>query len=255
MGTSSIFNGRNDRSPLLPDDYDAAPAMHGMDKPAVTWQTVKSDMSKYIKSEGSYGSSRHIVRQYIRASGGVQRLARSSTAGIRAGSNLGSFLKSIRSDGVYKTFQDLGVDFEGKSIHEVFSELVNVLAPSANSKEDIVAREAVLSALSKLYDYIECNNINIDNLNEMPIELMNEAICDYVGSYIWILVMNDLESRLEKFMADTSKAYQIEQEFKDMIMGIVHVEFENNEGIMSKNVGDAVQDLYKSCLHTLEDVI
>ena len=53
----------------------------------------------------------------------------------------------------------------------------------------------------------------------MPTDLMNEALCDYVGSYIWIM-MNDLGSRLEKYLADTQKAYQIEQEFKDMIIAV-----------------------------------
>ena len=53
MGTSSIFNGRNDRNPLLPEDYNPNQDEENDVTEPVKWKTVKSDMSKYVKSGGT----------------------------------------------------------------------------------------------------------------------------------------------------------------------------------------------------------
>lgn len=53
MGTSNIFNGRNDRNPLLPEDYVSDQEEMQSKSEQVKWQTVKSDMSKYINSGGT----------------------------------------------------------------------------------------------------------------------------------------------------------------------------------------------------------
>ena len=79
MGTSNIFWGNNDHGSLLPDDYDnqfdgGKEASELIDSPTVSWKTVKTDMSKYVTKKGRYSSPRHIVHQYIKASGGSKRL-------------------------------------------------------------------------------------------------------------------------------------------------------------------------------------
>lgn len=91
MGTSSIFNGRNDRNPLLPEDYNPNQDEENDVTEPVKWKTVKSDMSKYVKSGGTYGSAKHIAKQYVRAAGGARNLASQSYSGRKAGGNLGSF--------------------------------------------------------------------------------------------------------------------------------------------------------------------
>lgn len=255
MGTSSIFNGRNDRNPLLPDNYTGGETDNQNIFEPVKWKTVKTDMSKFIKSGGTYSSNRHIAGQYVRAAGGAHRLAAQSRSGIRAGANIGGFFNSIRTNGVENTLQNLGVELEGKSVKEVFSRLADTLAPDSSSKEDVIAREAVQSALSQIYDYVEDNGLSIDSLNEMPPELMNEALCDYTGSYIWIMMMNDLGSRLEMHLSDAQNAFQVEREFKDMIMGIVKVEFANEGDIINQNVDVTMGNFYERCLSVLEGII
>ena len=42
MGTSSIFNGRNDKNPLLPDDYENETNNSSSYSEKVLWQTVKT---------------------------------------------------------------------------------------------------------------------------------------------------------------------------------------------------------------------
>lgn len=255
MGTSSIFNGRNDRNPLLPEDYASEENESFNTEEQVKWQTVKSDMSKYINSGGTYGSPRHIAKQYVKAAGGSGRMASQAYSGMKAGGNIGGFFSGIVNNGVEATFQNLGIEYIGKSVSEVFSRLVDIVAPDANTKEDIVAREATQAALSKIFDYVEANEMNIESMNNMPPELMNAAMEEYIGSYIWISMMKDLGSRLEMYITNSEDSYGVECEFKDMIMGIVDVEFKNKGDILYKDASSAVKDLYERCLKVLEEIV
>lgn len=175
MGTSSIFNGRNDRNSLLPEDYVSdQEEKQGKSEP-VKWQTVKSDMSKYINSGGTYSSPRHIARQYVRAAGGSHQMTSQAHSGIKVGGNIGRFFNSIVTNGLEATLNSLGIEYLGKPASEILSRLVTIVAPDSNTKEDIAAKEAVQIALSKIYDYVEENDMNIKSIDNMPPELMNEA--------------------------------------------------------------------------------
>lgn len=256
MGTSSIFYGKNDRNPLLPEDYD--PDQKDKEEPTdekVTWQTVKSDMSKYINSKGLYSSPKHIAKQYVKASGGANRMASQAHSGIKVGGNIGGFFNSIVTKGLETTFKSLGIEYIGKPVTEVFSRLVDILAPGSDTKEDIAAKEAAQKALSMVFDYVETNEMSLESINNMPIELMTEALKEYVGSYIWISVMKDLGSRLEMYVADAQDSYALECEFKDVIMGIVDVEFRNKGKIIDKSVSSTIKYLYKRCLSVMEGIV
>lgn len=255
MGTSSIFNGRNDRNPLLPKDYEPTQDDYKNSSELVKWQTVKSNMSKYINSRGTYGSARHIAQQYIKAAGGSSRMASQSYSGRMAGGNIGSLFNEIVNNGVESTFKSLGIQYVGKSVREIFSRLVDVIAPNSITKEDIVAKEATQLALSRVYDYVEANEMDIKCINNMPLELMNGVLKEYVGSYIWITMMNDLGSRLELYISNSEDAYATECEFKDMIMGIVDVEFDKQGDIINQDVPSTMNSLHERCLGVLEGIV
>lgn len=293
MGTSNIYHGKNDRNSLLPEDYgnneegnnngdennDNANNSGNDDNNGsnnnenngnennenennertpiipVQWKTVKADMSKYIRSGGTKGNINHIVKQYIKASGGSPKLVSQSSSGIRSASGLGTIFNDIRKYGVALTFKNLGIDFTGRSVKEVFSQLINILAPMSDTKEDIVAKEAAQEALSKVYDYIENNEMDIECLDKMPPILMNEVLCEYVSSYIWTMIMNDLGSRFEIYIEDPKQTLSLEQEFKDYIYSTVKVEFETKGDIVNQDVTSAITDLYDKCLKTLEGTL
>lgn len=255
MGTSSIYHGKNDRNPLLPDDYDGDEKSDSIQNIPVKWKTVKSDMSKFINSGGHRGSASHIAKQYIKASGGSHRMAAQSTSGIRTGSGLGTFFNGIRTDGFATTFRNLGIEFLGRSVEDIFSQLINVLAPASNTKEDIVAKEAAEEALSKVYDYVENNKMDLECLDKMPINLMNEALYEYVGAYIWSLMMKDLGSRFEKYIDDSKQTQSLEQEFKGYIFSTVRVEFGKKGDIINQDVRTSITELYGKCLEVLEGTL
>ena len=255
MGTSNIFNGRNDRNPLLPEDYVSDQEEMQSKSEQVKWQTVKSDMSKYINSGGTYSSPRHIARQYVRAAGGSRQMTSQAHSGMKVGGNIGGFFNSIVKNGLEAALKNLGIEYLGKPASEIFSRLVTIVAPDSNTKEDIAAKEAAQIALSKIYDYVEENDMNINSIDNMPPELMNEAMKEYIGSYIWITMMKDLGSRLEMYIANSKDAYNVEYEFKDMIMGIVDVEFKNRGDMINKDASVAVKELYGRCLDVLEGIV
>jgi hypothetical protein len=254
MGTSSIYNGKNDYNPLLPEDYDE-PQVNSDDKSKVKWKTVKTDMSKFIRSGGQKGSVSHITKQYIKASGGSSKMLSQSTSGVATGIRIGTFFNSVITNGLVVTFRNLGIEFSGRKIEEVFSKLINVLAPDSNSKEDIVAKEAAEEALSKIYDYVEKNKMELECLEKMPIDLMNEALCEYVSSYIWVLIMNDLESRFEKYIDDAKQTLALEKEFKDYISSVVKTEFNSKGDIINQDVNSSISDLYMKCFEVLEGTL
>lgn len=255
MGTSSIFNGRNDRNPLLPEDYDPTQEEQKNSSGPIKWQTVKSNMSKYIKSGGTYGTIRHIAQQYVKAAGGSSRMASQSYSGRKAGRNIGNFFSGVVNNGVEETFKSLGIQYTGKSVEEIFSRLVDVIAPNSNTKEDIIAKEATQMALSRVYDYVEANEMDVECINNMPSELMNGVLKEYVGSYIWITMMSDLGSRLEMYISNSENSYAMECEFKDMIMGIVDVEFDKQGNIINQEIASTMNSLYEKCLGVLEGIV
>lgn len=258
MGTSSIYNGNKDKNPLLPDDYDPNDEQGSVEpqkSPKVSWQTVKTDMSKFINSGGHSGSVKHIARQYVKASGGSGQMLNQSSAGMRTAGNIGNFLFGIRTEGIVTTLRKFGITYTGRSIHEVFSELVSAVSFNSDTKEDIVAKEAAQESLSKLYDFVETNNLELESLDIMPAVLMNEALCEYVGSYIWIKMMNDLESRFEKYIDNPKEALIIEQEFKQYIFNTVREEFENKGDIINQEVSSSIVTLYSKCLDVLEGTL
>lgn len=252
MGTSSIFRGNNDKNPLLPDDYSEQGQLESQ---TVTWKTVKTNMSKYISSGGTHGSARHIIGQAIRANGGSRQMTENSSAGMRAAKNIGGFFVGVRRDGIYVTLQQLGIQYEGRSISDVFSHLVNVIAPAAETKEDIVARQASQAALCNIYEYLSNNDMDFSYVNQMPIEIMDQAMKSFLSEYIWGSIMKDLESRIEQYMEDVNSACEREKELKDIIEAVVDVEYDNHGSLINTEINEAVQNLTERCLSVLEGIV
>ena len=259
MGTSTIYHGPVKNNPLLPDGYINGDNKENdnqvaLDIPEVEWKTVKTNLSKIINGtyEKKQKNYEHVVGQYVKASGGSNRMVQSAHSGVRAGRALGGFLKSISNNGFENSLHDLEIEFENKSANEVISLVVDALAPDAVTKEDIVARWAVMDAMSFVYEYIERNNMNLNCLNNMPPELSMKSMCAYMQSYIWGLMQRDLQSRFEKYISDPVKAKALRNDFKEIVHSTVDVEFnkfKNNIDFSSKQV---IPEIMGKCFIALE---
>lgn len=247
MGTSSSHGGNKDKKGLLPNDYV---------KPIVSWQATKTEFSKYINGNG--GSIRKTVSNYVKSSGGAGGLLKSSSSGIRATANISKLFSAIQREGYEKTFESLGIEYQGKSAKEICSDLVNYVSPPSTSKEDAVAREAAINAMSKIYQFIESNELDIKALDRIDDDLMDEVMGTYVECYIWGRILNDLEYCLEKHSDDIERTLHIEDEMKSYVSSVVDVAF-YSPGIREKVFGNrtisaGVEELYKKCYSALEDM-
>lgn len=247
MGTSSSHGGNKGKKGLLPNDYV---------KPIVSWQATKTEFSKYINGNG--GSIRKTVSNYVKSSGGAGGLLKSSSSGIRATANISKLFSGIQREGYEKTFESLGIEYQGKSAKEICSDLVNYVSPPSTSKEDAVAREAAINAMSKIYQFIESNELDIKALDRIDDDLMDEVMGTYVECYIWGRILNDLEYCLEKHSDDIERTLHIEDEMKSYVSSVVDVAF-HSPGIREKVFGNrtisaGVEELYKKCYSALEDM-
>lgn len=247
MGTSSSHGGNKDKKGMLPNDYV---------KPIVSWQATKTEFSKYINGNG--GSIRKTVSNYVKSSGGAGGLLKSSSSGIRATANISKLFSAIQREGYEKTFESLGIEYQGKSAKEICSDLVNYVSPPSTSKEDAVAREAAINAMSKIYQFIESNELDIKALDRIDDDLMDEVMGTYVECYIWGRILNDLEYCLEKHSDDIERTLHIEDEMKSYVSSVVDVAF-HSPGIREKVFGNrtisaGVEELYKKCYSALEDM-
>lgn len=191
MGTSSSHSGNKDNKGLLPSDYNGQ-----QPKPEVSWQATKTGFSKYINGHG--GGVAKTARNYVKAAGGTAGLIKSSKSGIRGAVNIGRLFSDIQQQGYQKTFDDLGIEYQGKSAKEICSGLVNYISDSADSKEDSVARIAAVNAMSKMYEYMENNNLELQSLDKVDNALMEQVLSTYVECYIWGRILNDLQFCLGK---------------------------------------------------------
>lgn len=252
MGTSSSHTGNKDNKGLLPNDYTEQQMLQS----EVSWKTAKMGFSKYINGHG--GSVVKTARDYVKASGGTEVLLKSSKSGIRGAVNIGRLLSDIKQQGYQKTFEDLGIEYQGKSAKEICSSLVNYIVDTSESKEDSVARIAAVNAMSKLYEYIKKNGLELNALDNVDNELMEQVLSIYVECYIWGRILNDLQYCLEKYSDDIERTVKVEQKMKDYVSSKVSTTFRIKE-IRDKIFGyqfieEGIEELYRKCYEVLEEM-
>ncbi|MGD6803841.1 Qat anti-phage system associated protein QatB [Rossellomorea aquimaris] len=268
MGTSSIYNGPKDKNPLLPegfeDEYDPDHQDNNDDDQELAepilefpWQAAKKSMSQFINDKSK--NKGRIARNYVRALGGANNAAKSAKAARSSTIQLGRFLSDVITEGIEKTLSKLEIEFRGKSVESLFSELVNVIAGDSNSKEDIAAKNASMEALSELYNFLEQNEMDIRKLESMDENFIDKVMEIFVNSYLIERLLKDLQSRFEKYAEDISTAITKENEVKEYITESVAVTLNqvrfNNLDYRNKNIDKIVEGIYRDCYEVLEAYI
>lgn len=268
MGTSSIYNGPKDRNPLLPegfedefnnteDDEKSQEKKENIELdeiPVGSWQETKKAMSQYIT--GNTNNRGRVIRNYVRALGGSKTAAVRAVSGRGSTVRLGQFLSSIAANGIIKTLESLKIEYKGKSVESLLSEIVNVIAGSSNTKEDIVAKNATIEALSQLYEYIEENGMTLDSLDRINENIFNEVMSAFINSYIFERMLNDLQSRFEKYADSPQTALDKENEFEDYIKESVELKLKevhfNKLDYYNLSIHTVIEETYKECYEVLE---
>ncbi|MNO62128.1 hypothetical protein D3C76_528000 [compost metagenome] len=266
MGTSSIYNGPKDRNPLLPEGFEDN---YNSDNPnqneddnqergeVFPWKVTKNAMSQFVTGRSS--NKGRIPRSYVRALGGARNAAKSAKSGSKAAIRLGQFLSDVINEGIEATFRRLNIEYRGKNVESLFSEMVNILSEDSNTKEDIAARNASIDALSQLYDFVEENGMDIESLERMDESFFNKVMSSFISNYLIERLLKDLQSRLEKYADNISIAISKEKEVKEYISESVEVklsdiEFRNIE-YRDQNIDTVIEAIYRECYEILEEYL
>lgn len=252
MGTSSIYEGQKDKKSLLPDDFEDLKNEENINN-EMPWKDVKTAMSKYVT--GRNRSLAGVVKKYIKAAGGSKNLAKNSKSGVKSTAALGQFLASIRQKGLNQTLKEFNIEFQGRTLESVLSDIVNIIAKDSNLKEECVAKNACINTLERMYEFVEENSFNLERLESINDDIFETLMCNYVSEYIWERMLNDLEKRLEKYTSNSTKALEIESDFKDYIKNSVEATYKSKDiksnQFSNKEIERFVENLYKDCYEVL----
>ena len=259
MGTSSSFKGKVGNV-LLPNDFNTSDELTDENDNSVdnqfndkniqekenniNWTTAKTSMSKYISSDGKVGSPRSIVRNYIKASGGTNRIISNSSKSINATLKIGHILGSFTKEGISKTLADIGLSLNNYSLPEAMSKLVNYIEDSAVSKNDVAIRTATANTLEKLMEL----NIDNDRVDQATSIVLMQY---FVADLIWQQMLVDFGYSFEKYGNDQNVLIRVEKDMKEYIKASVEESFKRNKDkIFSRDLCD---DVVKSCLKIMEE--
>jgi hypothetical protein len=271
MGTSSSYGGPKGKNPLLPDDFndDESTSPDNQDNsqdqspesidqtPTELWKNAKTQISKLIG--GSVKNTGSTLSAYVKAHGGARQASASAKAGKTTTVKLGGFLSSMSSQGFNNTLTEYGIDFEGRSAEEVLSDLINKIAPSPNTKEDAVARNALLDAMEILYEEIAESDNDLNVLDNMDKDKFNDVMNTYISSYIFQRFLSELESRFEEHATNTGSALNIENNIKEYISGVVDNKLKDQNlsrlDYSADTVNRIISEIYTNCYDVIEGAL
>ena len=292
MGTSNIYTGPSG-SPLLPDDFEDTSSpdsnenpqepnsdnnehneaqetpnsdkqndnannlgLQNSDNNKKNWRSAKNFMSKY--ASGTSRNYKKAISSYVKAYGGSKNAAKSAKSGIRSTSGLGQFLSNSSSQGIRDTLSQYQIKYEGRSAKDILSDVINYIAPVPVTKEDSVARKALIRTMEVLYEKIDDENNDISTLENIDKQILNEMIPIQVESYIYERIINDLGSRIELNSTSPNDAINKEKELKEYIISKVETRLNGIDfSILDFNhkTNIEVEKLYKQCYKIMEDII
>ena len=283
MGTSSMYGGPGGgppkKDPLLPKDFDPQtpdPPQPDSDPesqddqdseeeqqediqreaspdypvPEVNWQSAKTAMSKFVS--GSAGNLAGAVSGYVKAHGGGRSASRSMPSGIRTTTGLSRFVNRVATSGFRETLTGYHIEYEGKSATEILTQLIAVLAPSPVTREDAIARKALVVTMEQLYDFLEEQDMDI---MEMDAAGLNFIVPCYIKSFIYERLLNDLGSRVESADISPDQALKIEAELKEYIDAKVEIVLKGKDFSANEFNTQEVESLYNQCYTAMEIMI
>lgn len=274
MGTSGSYEGPTGKNPLLPDDFDDNQQEQDSDENIENqpsdnsnfnqlnispklWTNAKSQMSRFIN--GSIKEINHPLSSYVKAHGGPIGASRTAISGKATTIKLGQFFSSLHEKGILKTFDDLKITYLNRPFEEIFIDLIKIIAPTPKSKEEAVANKAVFDCMQMLYDEIEKNNYETEDLDHLSPELINNVMESYISFYLLNRLFSELGYRIEKSSLNPENVIIFEKQIKTYIFGIVHNTIkETNLMQIDYNSGrakDIIDQIFFDCYEDIEGMI
>ncbi len=296
MGTSSMYGGPN-RSPLLPPDFNDGDGgspdnpnpqdnpeqkpnenkPDGENKPSEkpqenesppkespsnnpqysSWRPAKNSMSKYASGNGGRNGKKKAVSNYVKGYGGARSAAKSAKSAIKTTIGIGDFFGGVSKKGIAQVLREHQIPIEGRKPKEILNDIVNVLAPTPDLNDDSVARKALVSTMSIIYEKFDDEKKDISLLDSLDTDTTKMLITTYIETFIYERLIHDVGSRIEKKAENSDSAARIEKELKDYIESKVSTTLKDESlsiiNSRTENVNALVERLYQQCYKVLED--
>lgn len=282
MGTSSVYGGPTNSNPkdnpLLPNDFDFGEdsnpekeeenPQEDVDSQSdenaqdnneelrprveVGWKDAKTYMSKL--ASGTNKNPGRAVSNHIKAYGGSKAASKTARAGINTVIGLGNFASKAASSSFKTALEAYNIDYINKSPREVLNELTNLLAPVPITKDDSIARKALIVTLEYVYEMLDEENLDYDSIDENSINLM---IPKFIENYIYERIISDLGSRIEFNSESSQDAMNIETELKEFINAKVDIAFKGKDftkiNFNDSTTKNEVESLINQCYTLMEE--
>jgi len=149
------------------------------------------------------------------------------------------------------------IQTEGRKPKEILNDVINILAPVPDLNDNSVARKALVSTMSIIYEKLDDEDKDISLLDLLDFDITNMLILKYIEMFIYERLIRDMGCKIEQKAKNSDFAIKIEKELKDYIESKVSTMLKDKPlsviNSKTKNVYTLVEELYQQCYKVLED--
>lgn len=143
----------------------------------------------------------------------------------------------------------------GKSADIVLSAIVNALAPSGDTRDQAIARDAVAETLENLYERYALDDGDFTKLDQMTEDDIRSVIEDSVSTYIYDRWLEELGSLIEQKAISPSQAAKMERDMRSYVKETVKLDLKGLDVLKidwTKDIGrNLVEQIYQEAYDML----
>jgi len=282
MGTSSVYGGPNNNTPLIPSWLDPEypigalapenPPVNGIGNeqpqipgevpvplPAIQlpvipdrFRTARSNLTRFVKSDGRdrLGLYRGVSQYVSRSSGGARQAARRMGSSRQSASRLLGFLSRVVTDGVEEALRVLSFEaLVGRPIGDVFLGMVDFICPDGGNIDEGIARDAFIETIGDLAE------LEITDLDGLGIEQLETVFELYATHTIESRIYNDVAVGIIRLPSSARLVTQIQVQLRDLIQRGVADSLADEQASIQAMSQDKVQDLVNRVYETTFSIV
>lgn len=266
MGTSSLYKGPKS-AVLLPSDFSEDEEVNGEEPQEQTDDEANNEGNDEEEPKESFMSAKRLltqsfrnrntnvktaIRSYVKASGGYKQAARQARVARQLTGKMFYLLTGSPAD-IKSRFEEIGIQVENRPVKDVLSDICQYLAPKPDSLEDALVTDALMEALSKLYETIDVKEASFDVVNK---ELLQKMLMLFVKEYIYLKIIRDCSYGALKKCESVREIKEGEKKVKNYVESIVDAVLPSyfEEDVTQDEIVTAVTGMYEACYKEAERI-
>lgn len=224
--------------------------------PLCTWRKARLSLNKAIGRSQGKRSFRTAGRRYVRAHGGARSAARSASSGRAATAGLARFMSTVASHGFSAAMATVGLaSVVGKNADVVFSAIANALAPTGDTRDQAIARDAVAETLENLYERYALDDGDFSKLDQMTADDVRSVIEDSVSTFIYDRWLEELGTLVEQKAISPTQAAKIERDMRAYVKETVKLDLKDMDVLNVDWNGTLGRDLVQRIYQEAYDML